>query len=42
MAARFPHELRETANVNHGVQDSLGDLLSSIDGKSRGIPTVRS
>jgi hypothetical protein len=42
MAARFPHEWRETANVNHGVQDSLGDLLSSIDGKSRGIPTARS
>jgi hypothetical protein len=36
MAARFPHEWRETANVNHGIQDSLGD------GKSRGIPTARS
>jgi pimeloyl-ACP methyl ester carboxylesterase len=42
MAARFPHEWRETANVNHGVQDCLGALLSSIDGKSRGIPTARS
>ena len=25
-------------NVNHGVQDTLGDLLARIDGKSRGLP----
>ena len=25
-------------NNNHGVQDSLSDLLARIDGKSRGLP----
>lgn len=40
MAARFPEDWREKTeqNVNHGAQDSLADLMSRIDGKSRGIP----
>lgn len=25
-------------NVNHGVQDTLADMLTRIDGKSRGLP----
>lgn len=40
MAARFPEDWREKTeqNVNHGAQDSLADLMSRIDGKSRGLP----
>lgn len=37
---RKPQEWRDKTeqNVNHGAQDSLADLMSRIDGKSRGIP----
>jgi hypothetical protein len=28
------------ADVNHGIQDNLRDLLSTLDGKTRGIPTA--
>lgn len=28
----------EKVDMNHGVQDSLADLMQRIDGKSRGIP----
>lgn len=39
MAARFPQEWREARDVNHGVQDSLADLLNELDGKTPRIPT---
>lgn len=29
---------RQEVDVNHGVQDSLGDLLKAIDGRSRAKP----
>ena len=28
----------EKLDLNHGVQDSLGDFLAALDGKTRGIP----
>lgn len=28
----------QSLDLNHGVQDTLGDLLREISGKSRGIP----
>ena len=39
MAARFK-EWRETQDINHGVQDNLADLLTSLDGKHARIPTA--
>lgn len=40
MAARFPKDWREAQDVNHGVQDNLADLLTSLDGKHARIPTA--
>lgn len=31
---------KQDINLNHGVQDSLSDLLSEINGKSKGLPNA--
>lgn len=36
---RKPTDWRDKQNVEHGVDDSLGQLLQQIDGKSRALPT---
>ncbi len=33
-----PKKYGEKLDLNHGVQDSLGDFLAALDGKTRGIP----
>ena len=38
MSCRFPSEWRDTADVNYGVQDSLADLLNSLDGSHGRLP----
>ena len=37
-AAPYVHARLNTVDVNHGVQDSLGDLLKAVDGRSRKLP----
>ena len=39
MSCRFPKEWRDAQDINHGVQDSLAELLKEIDGKHARIPT---
>lgn len=40
MAAKLaPKKYGEKLDLNHGVQDSLSDLMMALDGKTRGIPT---
>ena len=31
---------KQELDVNHGAQDSLKDLMASIDGRSRGLPNA--
>lgn len=39
MSCRFPSEWRDTQDVNHGPQDSIADLLKSLDGALGRLPT---
>lgn len=38
IADRTDGKSPQALDLNHGVQDTLGDLLRDISGKSRGIP----
>lgn len=38
IADRTDGKAPQSLDLNHGVQDTLGDLLREISGKSRGIP----
>ena len=38
LARMAPKRYGEKLDLNHGVQDSLGDFLAALDGKTRGIP----
>lgn len=38
---RRPADWRDKQDVNLGVQDSLGELLTFLDGRTRGIPGPR-
>ena len=39
MQARFRHDYTERKQVDHGVQDSLADLMKELDGGNGRIPT---
>ena len=39
LARMAPKKYGDRVDVNHGVQDSLGEFLASLDGKTRGIPS---
>jgi hypothetical protein len=38
VASRFRSDYGDRMNVDHGVQDSLADLMREVDGKTRGLP----
>ena len=38
LARMAPKKYGEKLDLNHGIQDSLGDFLAALDGKTRGIP----
>ena len=39
LARMAPKRYGDRVDVNHGAQDSLGDFLAMLDGKTRGIPS---
>jgi hypothetical protein len=38
VARMAPKKYGDRMNVDHGVQDSLADLMREVDGKTRGLP----
>ncbi len=39
LARMTPKRYGDRIDVSHGAQDSLGDFLTALDGKTRGIPS---
>jgi hypothetical protein len=39
LARMAPKKYGDRVDVNHGAQDSFGDFLAALDGKTRGIPS---
>jgi hypothetical protein len=42
MSSRFPQDWRESKDINHGVQDTLADLMREIEANSPPLPFLAS